>query len=972
MKLNIFATLSILLISLGLHAQSKRANWWYFGNKAVLNFNVTSGGQPQALSIGSMVQQEGSSSISDENGKLLFYSNGISVWDANHNQMTNGSGLMGNQSSTASALIAPHPGDTNKYFIFTTAAVNSSGNAGLRYSIVDMKLRSGLGDVVASSKNTLLFSPSCERVVAIKRRGGGYWIIGQEYLKNIYQVFSVSNAGVSSTAIKSTIGPAASTLLHGIGQMKASSNGLKVANCYYSSGTGTGYVTMMDFNPSTGVLSNALFDTTKMATNYGLEFSNDASKLYVANFNDSVIYQYNAKSTTQAAFRSSQRAISATGVARVSAMQLGPDHKIYLNIINSKRLSVIQYPNNLGVACSLSAAGPTIPGAGGLRVGLPSFPSMYFETAGLSVSNLCAQSLTKFALTDTTAIDSVLLFYGDSSAGKANFTKSLPAKHTYAKGGTYKLTTLLFYTQNNAVLIDTLINSVHISSLAKVSLGPDTVMCQGDSLKASIISSTPYTFLWHDSSTAKGVEINSRRNYWIEVKNKCGVMRDSVNIYSLIDSLNLGNDTLICAGDSLSLSTGDTITSYLWSNGDTTSHAVFKQKGTVWLQISNRCGSHSDTFKLRVGKPTVRLKNDTSICRGALFILDVTQLDSAVYTWHNSSPNPIHYVSTAGLKHVTVSNKCGSTSDSMIVHVDFPLNVYLPNDTTICKGDSFLLQPLSPLPNYNWNTGSTDSSLWVSKVGIYSLSAFNVCNADIDSIRIRHQSPPIVQLPSDQFLCPDDSILIASLSKLPNYQWSTGQNDSSIWVSKAGIYTLSSSNLCGQGSDSLSIQQHKVIIPIISRNVDTLISSPAKAYQWHESGVVIPQATHQRLTITKIGNYHVVTTDSNNCLTSSQTEEVTILYVTVEEKMASMLSRLVLFPNPTNKSLSIDFKNVKAGDFNIQLTDVRGKILESTRYNTYNMPTILHIDMTPYSIGHYLIRISNDESTEVFKVVKGQ
>ena len=93
----------------------KETNWWYFGNKAGLNFNVMTSGVPQTLSNGSINTTEGCASISDANGGLLFYTDGIKVWDRNHVQMTNGFGMLGNPSSTQSGVIIPFPGNKNKF-----------------------------------------------------------------------------------------------------------------------------------------------------------------------------------------------------------------------------------------------------------------------------------------------------------------------------------------------------------------------------------------------------------------------------------------------------------------------------------------------------------------------------------------------------------------------------------------------------------------------------------------------------------------------------------------------------------------------------------------------------------------------------------------------------------------------------------------------------------------------------------------
>ncbi|TXI67741.1 MAG: hypothetical protein E6Q46_02540 [Flavobacterium sp.] len=70
------------------------ANIWYFGNKAGISFNS---GVPVPLLDGQMQADEGCATLSDANGNLLFYTNGITVWNRNHQIMPNGTGLMGHQ-----------------------------------------------------------------------------------------------------------------------------------------------------------------------------------------------------------------------------------------------------------------------------------------------------------------------------------------------------------------------------------------------------------------------------------------------------------------------------------------------------------------------------------------------------------------------------------------------------------------------------------------------------------------------------------------------------------------------------------------------------------------------------------------------------------------------------------------------------------------------------------------------------------
>src|SRR6187401_1070532 len=129
-------------------------NQWCFGSLSGLDFNS---GSPVAVSS-QVNTTEGSSSIADAAGNLLFYSDGITVWNKNHIAMPNGTGLNGGVSSTQSALIVAQPQTPTIYYVFTTA--EAQGATGFCYSIVDMTLQGGLGDV--TTKNIQLFTPSAE------------------------------------------------------------------------------------------------------------------------------------------------------------------------------------------------------------------------------------------------------------------------------------------------------------------------------------------------------------------------------------------------------------------------------------------------------------------------------------------------------------------------------------------------------------------------------------------------------------------------------------------------------------------------------------------------------------------------------------------------------------------------------------------------------------------------------------------
>ncbi|UFH55358.1 PKD domain-containing protein [Spirosoma sp. KNUC1025] len=129
---------------------------WYFGQNAGLDFS--GGGTPKPIDDGKLSTIEGSSSIANTKGILLFYTDGITIYDKDGKIMkslvpgdTNAVQipLDGNTHSTQSALIVPKPtcrGCEYLYYVYTTSEIR--GKKTLTYSVVDMRQNGGKGAIV--------------------------------------------------------------------------------------------------------------------------------------------------------------------------------------------------------------------------------------------------------------------------------------------------------------------------------------------------------------------------------------------------------------------------------------------------------------------------------------------------------------------------------------------------------------------------------------------------------------------------------------------------------------------------------------------------------------------------------------------------------------------------------------------------------------------------------------------------------
>ncbi len=358
----------------------EQANFWYFGGNAGLDFNS---GSPVSLSNGALSTGEGCATMSDANGNLLFYTDGRTVWNRNHAVMTNGTGLIGNSSSTQSGVIVPHPGDRALYYVFTVDF--SGGSNGFRYSIVDLSQSGGLGAVQATNKNVLLFSNTTEKIGVVKHcNNRDYWIIGHEYNNSNYRVYELNTAGFNATPNIQAIGTAHDGgNANKLGYLKPSADGKKIAAAIFRKNT----VDLFDFDNSTGTISNpTVLTTTLLSEAYGIEFSLDGRYLYAtALAAPGKLMQFDLNAGNAAAILASGTTL-AQSVARYEygALQMGPDGIIYVarrEVVGGQPqrrfLSSVNNPAIGGIGANFQDTAVVLV-SGFSNLSLPTFVQSYF------------------------------------------------------------------------------------------------------------------------------------------------------------------------------------------------------------------------------------------------------------------------------------------------------------------------------------------------------------------------------------------------------------------------------------------------------------------------------------------------------------------------------------------------------------------------------------------------------------------
>lgn len=358
----------------------------------------------------------------------------------------------------------------------------------------------------------------------------------------------------------------------------------------------------------------------------------------------------------------------------------------------------------------------------------------------------------------------------------------------------------------NCILSDTI--HVTFQPMPKLSLVNDTTLCDLKTLvlKPDIAGAS---YLWQDGSDKNEFMVTVPGLYWVEANlNNCAV-RDSITVdYKPLPTLNIGKDTTLCDNASLLLdATSLSIVSYLWQDGSGSPTYQVKGEGTYSVKVVGINGCiNSDTIKISSNpSPQFSLGSDTALCENTTLNINVS-LSGAEYIWNDGSQKNTMTISAPGLYWLEVSyNGCSKRDSIRIAYKPMP-RVNLGKDTTLCEGQSLVLNSTWPGSTYLWSNQATTPAIMVDKSGRYVVNVdLNGCVAS-DAISVTFINAPSFSLVSDTAICTGEAIAINPEVPAGNkLLWSNRSQDSKLYVSDTGVYKLTVSNQCGSTSHSVRV-----------------------------------------------------------------------------------------------------------------------------------------------------------------------
>ena len=777
-----------------IQAQNEAAIW-YFGFNAGLDFNS---GAPVALTNGMLSTNEGCSTISNSNGQLLFYTDGIRVWDKSHNVMPNGTGLFGNPSSTQSGIIVPKPNNPNLYYIFTVDV--EAGPNGLRYSEVDLTLNGGNGDVNAN-KNILLTTPTAEKISAIEHTNGNdIWVITHEWNSNNFFAYLVTPAGVNTTPITSTVGAfhGGGNTSNAIGNLKFSPNGerLALAQAYEPN-----FVEVFDFDTATGLVSNPIFINGIFTENgsdgpYGVEFSPDSNTLYVSDANysgNSKIHQFNITLSNATDVINSDT-ILFEGSGTFAGLQLAIDGKIYMSKVDKTFLSVIENPDILGTGANYIDEAVSLNGRSA-RFGLPPFIQSFFS-AGIVVENTCLGAATNFYVNTSNTIDSILWNFGDGNTS----TLENPT-HNYANTGQYNVNVT---TTSGADTI-TQDRVVTISDVPFANAVSDYILC--------------------DDTSNDSIEVFNLQSKNIEILGFQSVTQFNVSYFPT--ALDAVNDTNMLANNYSNTTNNQEVFVKIFNVDNSLCYAITSFNLIVsQVPIANTV---ADVFlcddATQNGQETINLSlfNDQ--------VLNGQMASSFNITYHLTQDNannnvgalPDVYQSSNETIFIRIENtthvNCYDTS-SFNITIDDYFAPNQPDNLFLCENDNDGVETFS--------LSSQDSTILLGSSGTYNVSyhlSQDDADSNTDAILGNYQNTtsfeeifariekttnvfcyqtlsffidvrpvPVINMQTDWIICSNETLTVSAPAGFDAYLWSTGETTSTIDITSPGNYTVTVTN----------------------------------------------------------------------------------------------------------------------------------------------------------------------------------
>lgn len=351
----------------------------------------------------------------------------------------------------------------------------------------------------------------------------------------------------------------------------------------------------------------------------------------------------------------------------------------------------------------------------------------------------------------------------------------------------------------------------------------------------------------------------------------CSIIKDSLQVTVLPapGPVNLGADTSICTGNSLVLHAGNQYATYSWQDGSTDSVLTVSTPGIYHVQVTDACGNrYHDTLTVAPANFVFSIGPDRIKCNSDTVLLSATAGFSN-YRWE-----PDYFLSSVAGPDVSVNPLLDTfyyasaekwpgciVRDTVFIKVNQSPVISLGADTSLCAGQSLLLDAGTGFTSYAWSTGAASAGITVNQPAMYTIlaTAANGCRS-ADTLQLLPAKPlPVFSLGSDATLCSGEQLQLQFNLPQATYQWQNGSSSNTFTITQPGLYSLQVTQQGCSTRDSILIAYKPA--PVVQLGKDSLLcegqsllldaGNAGATYQWEDG------TTTQQTLRTQTGIYYV-------------------------------------------------------------------------------------------------------------------
>jgi len=353
----------------------------------------------------------------------------------------------------------------------------------------------------------------------------------------------------------------------------------------------------------------------------------------------------------------------------------------------------------------------------------------------------------------------------------------------------------------------------------------------------------------------------------------------SIAVNKAAGELDLGPDTVLCAGSTYQLDADKDFQDFLWQDGSTSQTYNVTTPGVYRVMVTDICNKTAVDEVSITAAPlyAFSLGADIEKCKETAVTLNIPA-GFTNYTWNTD------FAKTEQDGKVTLSPDRDTTyiltaekgtgcayKDTLQVKILTPAAIDLGADKAICENDSLQLTVAGAFTNVRWGTGETGPSVFVKTPGLYAVSAIDAQQCiSADTMELLSPLPlPVVSLVRDPVICVNAIRMLNAGNAGTAYLWSTGETTSSISVNEPGNWwvRVTGNNGC-VATDTASIKELAPLphdfLPLDTPvcKMGTLELFPAETYNTYNWST---GANTRQLTVSMPGTYWLEVTDKNGC-----------------------------------------------------------------------------------------------------------